>query len=66
MRGRHRLPHGAEEIGTEFIEVDFVGQAIGKSIERDPSVVAGAIKAPVDRRLHTAADRLEERVRDKC
>ena len=66
MRGRHRLPHGAEEISTQFVEVDFVREAIRKGIECDRSVVPRAIKAPVDRALHTASDGLEERIRDQC
>jgi hypothetical protein len=49
----------AEEVAAERVKVDLVPQAIGEKIERARRVVTRAVKAPVHRVLHAAANRLK-------
>src|SRR5713101_333762 len=65
VRRRHRGMYRAEEVAAKRVEVDFVPQPVCEEVEGARSVVARAVKAPVHRVLHAAADGLKERKGDK-
>ena len=55
--GLHRLADRAEEVGREGIELDLLAEAGAERLERALRVVAAAVEASVDERLHARAQR---------
>jgi hypothetical protein len=57
----HRQLDRAEQVHTQFVEVDLIAEAVREPVDGARCVVPGSVEAPIDGVLHAAADRLEER-----